>query len=150
MSRLTSSPSAAFKPPLRAWLLCGSLVFWLVGCERPPRENPADAYVSFSHAIQKGDYQGAYAALSSSTRENLADRAKKISQASGGAVKDDPATLFFANIVKPQPLTEVKVIKQEGDRATVSATSGGVNRTVTLIREPKGWKVDLSDLLKAS
>lgn len=120
----------------------------LAGCNRPRFDTPADAYRSFHRHAQRGELTQAYEALSTPTREALAARAKTVAQASGGSVKEDPVALFFSNVSRPADVAEVTLVGEQGDVATLSVLSSGARRTVRMVREPSGWRVDLSEALK--
>lgn len=114
-------------------------------CDKARGGTAVDAYLSFSRAAQRGDAKTAYALLSSGTQQKLAARAKEISAASGGAVKDDPAGLAFSAAPRPDPISEVKLLSESGDRATLSVKAGGRAAQVTMVKEKGGWKVDFGD-----
>ncbi len=118
----------------------------LGGCK--PASTPVEAYKAFEKDVRKGDYKGAYAALSQSTRNTLVARTQALKDASGGSVKPEPYELLFTNSPPPTGVTEVTLVKEEGDVATVRVLSSGQAREVRLVREPSGWKIDLSDSLK--
>jgi len=117
----------------------------LAACDKARGGSPADAYLSFSRAVQRGDAKAAYALLSSRTQQKLAARTKEISAASGMAIKDDPAALAFSGAPRPDPLNEVKLVGQDGDRATLEVKAGGRSEQITMLKETSGWKVDLGD-----
>ena len=117
----------------------------LAACDKARGGSPADAYMSFSRAAQRGDAKAAYALLSSRTQQKLAARTKEISAASGTAIKDDPAALAFSGAPRPDPVNEVKVLNQAGDRATLEVQAGGRTERLTMLNEKSGWKVDLGD-----
>lgn len=127
------------------WLLWLLLVLGLTACNRYRWDTPEAAYASFARAVQRGEYQVAYQALSAETRQAIAVRSREISQASGGALKDDPAVLAFASGVKPTPVSEVKVVKREDQVATVAVTAGGATQQQRMVKEGEQWKVDLSE-----
>src|SRR5512140_1535505 len=118
----------------------------LGGCN--PANTPVGAYNSFSDNVKKGDYKKAYEALSQRTRDTLAARTQTLKDASGGSVKPEPYELLFTNSPPPSGVTEVTLVKEEGDVATVRVLSSGEAREVRLVREASGWKIDLSDSLK--
>jgi len=129
---------------------CASLV--LLGaaeCGKARLDNPVDAYTSFSRAVQKGEYKAAFASLSSETQRLLEERADQISQAAAGAIRDDPAALTFSTPGRPEPLIEVKLMSEDGNRATVIASSSSVSEQIQMVREQAGWKVDLSDAIRS-
>ena len=122
----------------------------LTACDRSRADGPAEAYTSFSKAVQRGDWKAAYSALSQETQQRLAARAKEIAAASGGAIKDDPASFAFSSAPRPEPVTEVKVVRQDGDRAVLVATAGGHTQKVSMVRENNAWKIDLTEKLNGS
>ncbi|XXF76644.1 hypothetical protein P2318_26840 [Myxococcaceae bacterium GXIMD 01537] len=120
----------------------------LGACNRPRFDTPVDAYSSFHRLVQRGELKQAYAVLSQPTRDVLNDRAQKVSQASGGAVKPEPISLFFANVLPPSDVTGVTLLREEGDVATVRVFSSGQSSEVRMVKEPSGWKVDLTASLQ--
>ncbi len=117
----------------------------LAACDKTRGGSPVDAYMSFSRDVQRGDAKAAYALLSSRTQQKLAARAKEISASSGGAIKDDPAALAFSGALRPDPLSEVRLLSEAGDRATLEVKAGGRTARLTMLKEKSGWKVDLGD-----
>lgn len=126
-----------FSLPLIALLLLG------VGCNRPRFDTPVDAYTSFTRAVQKSEFDVAFGALSSRTQAALKTKATQISRASGGAVKDDPAALFFAEEQTPAQVTEIKLVEQDGDTALLSVKAGQDLAQVRMVKEAGGWRIDL-------
>ena len=118
----------------------------LGGCKRA--DTPVNAYTTFHEQLKKGDYKKAYGALSQATRDALTARTQALKETSGGTVKAEPYELLFTNSAPPSDVTEVTLVGQEGDVATVRVLSSGQAREVRLVREPSGWKIDLSDSLK--
>jgi hypothetical protein len=127
-----------------------ALLLSLAGCDKSRSESPADAYTVFSRAAQRGDAKAGYAALSKPCQENLSARAKEISAASGGAIKNDPAALAFSGPPRPDPLSEVNVVRQSGERAVLAVTSTSGSHQVAMVREEQGWKVDVNEALAAT
>jgi hypothetical protein len=103
------------------------------------------AYNSFAEALRKGDLKTAYRYLSSETRQAIEQRTQAVSAASGGGVKGDPATWVFGGVGKAPPLTEVKLLSQDGGTATVRAAAGTFARNIRMVREQTSWKVDLTE-----
>ena len=130
--------------PLLVLVLAASA---LTGCDRSSFATPVEAYRSFHRHAQRGELSQAYEALSTPTREALAARAKALAEASGGSVKDDPVALFFSNVSRPADVAEVTLESEQGDVATLRVVSSGTRRTVRMVREPQGWRVDLSGAL---
>ncbi|CAM3095828.1 hypothetical protein G4177_16830 [Corallococcus sp. ZKHCc1 1396] len=124
------------------WLLLALLA--LGGCNRLQPDSPVGAYQTFHRHVQRGELPKAYAGLSQPTQSNLKAQAQKVSEASGGMVKPEPLALFFANVPVPPDVQEVSLLRQEGDVATVVVRSAGRSGEVRMVREPSGWKVDLS------
>ena len=136
-------------PSVRLALTISALTV-LTACDRSRADGPAEAYTSFSKAVQRGDWKAAYSALSQETQQRLATRAREIAAASAGAIKDDPASLAFSSAPRPEPLTEVKVVRQDGDRAVLVATAAGHTQQVSMVRENNAWKIDLTEKLNGS
>ena len=130
--------------PLLVLVLAASA---LAGCDRSSFATPVEAYRSFHRHVQRGELAQAYEALSTPTREQLAARSKALAEASGGSVKDDPVALFFSNVSRPADVSEVTLESEQGDVATLRVVSSGTRRTVRMVREPQGWRVDLSGAL---
>lgn len=121
----------------------------LGGCNRDRYDTPEHAYTSFHRKVQRREFSKAYAALSEQTRAALASRAEAVAQASGGAVKPEPQALFFANVPPPADVTGVKLMRSEGDAAVVQVlSSSNPPSEVRMVREPSGWKVDLTASLQ--
>ncbi|WNG34511.1 hypothetical protein F0U60_13275 [Archangium minus] len=120
----------------------------LGGCNRPSYETPVKAYQTFHRAVQRGDEKTAYAVLSQPTQEALKARAQAAADASGGAVKADPVAFFFANVPPPADVTEVSLSSEEGDVAKVTVVSSNGKSQVRMVREPAGWKIDLTQSLQ--
>ena len=124
------------------------LLLLCVSCKEQKEASPEEAYARFARAAQQGDAKAAYAMLSTPTHQAIEERVRALSAASAGALRDDPAQVTLGTGAKSAPLNEVKLIRQEGDRAEVEGTSGGQARRVGLVREAGLWKVDLSEQLK--
>ncbi|WP_224243958.1 hypothetical protein [Hyalangium gracile] len=116
------------------------------GCKRA--DTPVNAYTTFHELVKKGDYKKAYAGLSQPTRDALSARTQALKDSSGGSLKAEPYDLLFTNSAPPSDVTEVTLVREEGDVATVRVLSSGQEREVKLVREPSGWKIDLSESLK--
>ncbi len=122
------------------------LLVGLGGCNRV--STPQDAYRFFHQQVRKGVLTKAWEVLSKPTQDLLAERARAVSAASGGTEKPEPLALFFANVPPPPDVTEVSLVREEGNEATVLVRSPGGNHEVRMVREPSGWKVDLSASLQ--
>jgi hypothetical protein len=131
--------------PLPVLLL---LLLALGGCNRPRYDTPVDAFRTFHRHAQRGDARAAYASLSLPTQQALQERAQAVAQASAGVVRADALTFFFANVPPPADVTEVTLLSEEGDVAMVGVVSSTGMNQVRMVREPSGWKVDLTQSLK--
>jgi hypothetical protein len=120
----------------------------LGGCGKTQFTTPQNAYTSFHEHVKRGEYKKAYAALSQGTRDALTARAQALKETSGGKVDAEPYELLFMNSAPASDVTEITLVREEGDVATVRVLSSGQAREVRLVREASGWKVDLSDSLK--
>ena len=133
----------------RGGLLVVAAASALAGCNRPRFDNPLDAYRSIARAVQKGEANVAWGALSEGSRNILEQRARAISADSGGAVGEDARMLFFGSGVQPPMAQELALVSQEGDVALLSVKpEEGPAREVRMVREAGGWKLDVSQLLK--
>jgi hypothetical protein len=131
--------------PAMPYLLLALLA--LGGCDRTSNKTPDKAYQGFLENLRRGDEKSAYATLSQPTQEALKARAQAAAQASGGAVKADPVAFFFANVPPPADVTEVSLLSEEGDVAEVGVVSSNGKSQVRMVREPSGWKIDLTKSL---
>jgi hypothetical protein len=120
----------------------------LGGCDRSSSMPPDKTYQAFLEHVRRGDEKKAYAVLSQPTQEALKARAEAAAKASGGAVKADPVAFFFANVPPPADVTEVSLLSEEGAVAEVGVVSSNVKSQVRMVREPSGWKIDLTKSLQ--
>jgi hypothetical protein len=120
----------------------------LGGCNRNKFDTPQNAYTSFHGMVRRGELKQAYGALSQATRDAFSARIQALKETSGGTVKSEPHELFFVNSPPLSDVTEITLVREEGDVATVRVLSSGQAREVRLVREGSGWKIDLSDSLK--
>ena len=58
---------------------------------------------------------------------------------------EDPASLVFRG-GRGSPITDIRLLKMERDRATVAVTARGETREVNLAREGSEWRVQLPPL----
>jgi hypothetical protein len=119
------------------------------GCRRPDFTRPVESYLSLTRALQKGDAQTAWNGLSHNTQRILEERSKQISTESGGAVREDPAALFFGAGYERKPVKEVKILREEGNEATLSVVpEQGSPHEVRMVREDGRWKLDAGGALE--
>ncbi len=131
---------------MRAGVLL-SLLLVLPGCRRPAADSPEAAYRTFATALQRADTRRAWALLSPATKENVTARAKAISAASQGVVRDEPEALLF-QASRPGPLGEVTQVKADDTSAVLKVATAGGEREVKLVKESGRWLIDLSDTLE--
>src|SRR4051812_18100272 len=117
--------------------LIAALLFAASGCNRPRWDRPDEAYKSFSAALRKSELKVAWEGLSAQTRKEMETRAKTVSAASGGSVKDEPMLMFFASGYKPLPQGDLKVAKEEGQSAVVEVAIGdaGATQSQRMVKE---------------
>jgi hypothetical protein len=124
------------------------LVLLALGTCSKGQPSPKEVYEAFHAKVQQQQYREAYALLSTPTQQAIDERVQKLKEASGGNLKAEAHEVFFANSVPPPDVTKVTVVSEERDVATVSVLSSDKSREVRMVREPSGWKSDLSDSLK--
>ena len=121
----------------------------LAGCRSDRTDTPDDAFRQFSSAIKRSDVNTAWDSLSADTRALLEQKSKAISDASKGAIKDEPKILTFVSGVKAQPVTDVTVLKTEGALAVLEVTDASGKREQKMVKVDNRWYVDLTDSLKS-
>ncbi|MBS1149924.1 MAG: lipoprotein, partial [Myxococcaceae bacterium] len=124
------------------------LLLALAGCRSDRTDTPDDAYRLFSSALKRSDVNTAWDSLSPPTRALLEQKSKEISDASKGAIKNDPKLLTFVSGVKVQPIGEVKVLKIEGELAVLEVTDPAGKREQKMAKIGNRWYVDLTDTLQ--
>jgi hypothetical protein len=135
---------------MRGPLIAAALLLVATGCNRPRWDRPDEAYRAFSAAVRRGELKAAWEGLSADTRKAMEARAKAVSAASEGSVKDEPMLMFFASGYKPLPQGELKVATEEGQSAVVEVAigDGGVTQSQKMIKEGDRWAVDLTEAFK--
>jgi hypothetical protein len=121
----------------------------LAGCRSDRSDTPDDAYRLFSSALKRSDVNTAWDSLSGETRALLEQKSKQVSEASKGAIKDEPKMLTFVSGVKIQPISDVKILKTEGSVAMLEVTDPTGKREQKMVKVDNRWYVDLTDSLKA-
>ena len=126
-------------------------LFLVGGCNRAKFDTPSDGYRSFVTALQRGEVQAAWGALSSPTRAAIEARTKAVVKAANGSVKDDaslPALVTFSSGVKAAQVDDVKVVSESSTEAMLEVTSGGVTSPQRMTKEGDRWLVDLAETFK--
>ena len=119
----------------------------LAACNQPRYDTPVSAYQSFHRLVQRHEYEQAWEALSQPSRQALAERSRALAEASQGSVKDDPVAFFFTNATRLPDVTDVTLLSEEGDRAVVRVLGPAGASEVRMVREPSGWRLDLTGSL---
>ena len=127
-------------------LLAGAL---LPACNKKNYATPVEAYLTF-HEDARRSSPATFQALSTPTRQVLEARAKETAQASGGLLPENPAALLFMNAAVIPSVTRDQVQLVRADELQALLRVGGANgpREVRMIKEPAGWRVDLTDSLR--
>jgi hypothetical protein len=117
----------------------------LGACRPAVEDTPEAAYRAFALAANHGEDAAAFARLTASSQKALRARVAGLDATSGGAMKDEPAVLVFHG-GHGQPLSDVRLLKKQQDRATVSVTAREETHEVNLRREDGEWRVELPGL----
>lgn len=135
---------------MRTWgaLLLVAMVT-TAGCRRAAPHTPEAAYRGFIEALQKGQSRKAWALLSPATRERVQERARAISAASQGTVRDEPELLLFQG-TRPGPLGEITQVSADEQTALLRVASASGAREVKLVKDSGRWLIDLSGTLERS
>lgn len=127
-----------------AWLAVAVLG---AGCDRPAEGSPEAAWHRFALALRRGDARAAYAGLSRETRALAETRARQISEASKGLVKNEPALMLFQAGTRPAPPGRVTVVEVAPTSAVLEVTGEAGTQRVKLVKDGEQWLVDLSQTL---
>lgn len=136
---------------LRLALVAPMMLGMAASCSQPPPDaTPEGAVRELIDRMERldGDAErarAAYELLSTSTRENLIERARRASSATGRRMQPEEmlAPSRFVLLFRPQQM-QARVM---GDRALVEVTGmePGVDRAqVPLVREGSVWRVELA------
>jgi hypothetical protein len=110
-------------------------------------EAPVPTYLAFLKDLREGDADAAFSLLSKATREALDARVAAVSKAEGSDGGTSTAALVFQGPLPPAP-TEVKVVEQTAERATLEVTGAKGTERVQMVREAGSWRIDLSPTLR--
>lgn len=117
----------------------------LTACRSTTDGTPEGAYRTFAAAANKGEDKAAFAFLTASSQEALSRRLAGIAAASGGSMGEDAPSLVFRG-GRGSPITDIRLLKMEQDRATVAVTARGETREVNLVKEGSEWRLELPPL----
>jgi hypothetical protein len=143
------------KPAKKHWMRLGwvllhlLLLFGMNACDRREARAPEElGYRVFADAVRRGDSAAAWANLSQETQALMNAKAKAISEASKGVVKNEPALMMFQSGIRPPPLGDVKMIESDGGAAMLEGSATGEAQRIRMVREGGRWVVDLSDIFR--
>ncbi len=125
------------------------LLLAFTGCRTDRSDTPDDAYRLFSSALKRSDATTAWDLLSPQTRAALEKKSKAISEASKGAIKDEPKLMTFISGVKVQPIGNVTVLKTDGSIAMLEVEDAAGKREQKMVKVDNRWYVDLTDSLNS-
>jgi hypothetical protein len=120
-------------------------VVWLAACRPAVEDTPEAAYRAFAAAANQGEDKAAFDRLTSASQQALTRQLAGLSAASGGSMREDASALVFRGGRGP-PITDVRLLKKDQDRATVAVTAHEQRREVNLQREGAVWRVELPGL----
>ncbi|MCA2978256.1 MAG: hypothetical protein INH41_24280 [Myxococcaceae bacterium] len=140
--------------------LAAVFVLSLAGCRRATPETPDGAFRVFAGLVAQREVKAAFGLLSQRTQAALGAKSKALSEASKGALGDEPSTLLVSPR-RPSPLVSVAVTRDDGARATLAVTTcrarldpagacpteATVEERVTMVRESQRWAVELPELV---
>lgn len=153
----SAMPASLHTPhPTRQRFSLGQTVRWgvlgllgLAACAKPPPvQGPEGSYRLFAEAVRRGDAQAAWGSLSDRTRAQATARAKTISEASHGLIKNEPALMLLQTGTKPGPVGEVSVLVTDGGTAMLEVGPESRRTRVQMVYEASHWTVDLFDTLQ--
>ena len=120
-----------------------ALVLALAGCARDP--GPETAYRALARAVAERDADKAWSLLSQGSQKRLDGPAREAAARAPGVVAPSARPLLLGDAsLAARPLSRVEVAGQEGDRAVLRVEEQGrPPREVTMVREGRGWRVEL-------
>ena len=114
----------------------------LFGCDPLQSSDPVGAYKGFLSVLERGETERAFKALSKRTRERLEAQAQAASQAAGGTLEAEPSLLAFPLAGRPGNVSDVQLLRREGERAVLQVTANGQKHELTLVFEEGAWRID--------
>lgn len=106
---------------------------------------PEAAYRSLVRAVAERDADKAWSLLSQGSQKRLDALAREAAARAPGVVSPSGRQLLLGDgSLAARPLARVEVASQEGDRAVLRVEEEGrPPREVTMVREGRGWRVEL-------
>ncbi|HEU4385381.1 MAG TPA: hypothetical protein VFR85_17985 [Anaeromyxobacteraceae bacterium] len=120
-----------------------ALALALAACARDP--GPEAAYRSLAKAVAERDADKAWSLLSQASQKRLDALAREAAARAPGVVAPSGRQLLLGDAsLTARPLSRVEVASQDGDRAVLRVEEEGrPPRQVTMVREARGWRVEL-------
>lgn len=118
------------------------LLLALSACSKPGAD-PERTFRTFVDHVQRREAQAAWDLLAPESQQQLEELVRARSEASGGAIPNDPQQVVLGNAQLARPVEKIEVEGAEADTAVLRITSGGASDTVTMVRVPEGWRVKI-------
>ena len=126
----------------RAALLISTAVLAASGCGGGPEDDVKSAIHDYLNAFVDGDGAKACSLMTSDTRRQFVEKTKSLTKSSDCALAIEAIrTQAGAEVTAALAKLKFTNVKVDGDRATVTLTSGGSRTTATLKKEGGTWKV---------
>ncbi|HEY6104456.1 MAG TPA: hypothetical protein VIV59_00630 [Anaeromyxobacteraceae bacterium] len=115
----------------------------LAACARDP--GPEAAYRSLANAVAERDADKAWSLLSRDSQKRLDALAREAAARAPGVVAPSGRQLLLGDAaLASRPLARAEVASQDGDRAVLRVEEQGrPPREVSMVREGRGWRVEL-------
>lgn len=125
-----------------------AIVLVLAGCSAEDGA-PDRAFRAFVSAAQEGRVGDAWSLLSRPTREAMQSQFDSLVAAGAKPAEDAAHMLFSGTEQLARPIREVAVVKEEGGSAVLKIVDGaGGSREVRMVKEDRGWRLDLASELE--
>lgn len=113
------------------------------GC-RVGEAGPENAVRAFIQAARAGDRQALFELLSPDTQRRLEDQAQKSTRLVSASVRYRALDLINVGVIDDPPApSEVELVEQSGDHATVRIDGAGGTAQISVIRVDGSWRLDL-------
>ncbi|WP_373044657.1 hypothetical protein [Vulgatibacter sp.] len=105
--------------------------------------DPEATFRLFVEKVQQRDADAAWELLAPATRERFTKLVQERSEASGGALPDDPKQVILGGAQLARPLEKIEVVEEQAETATLLVTAGGETDRVRMVRTGEGWRVEV-------
>lgn len=113
------------------------------GC-RVGEAGPEAAVRAFVQAARAGDRQALFDLLTPDIQRRLEEQAQKSTRLVGASVRYRALDLISVGNADDQPApSEIEVVSESGDRATVQVDGPGGRAQITVIKVDGSWRLDL-------